>query len=165
MGTAELTVERFDEPDYMHEELVVEIALDDQFKSSELGWAATTRVLIAINPPETGWDAAGDIYSTLSEIGDTEARVFQLQASCDLGELAQSRTNENRALLPPRQPLRRDHQRQRRPLTLRRLLRTYPRPPGPPGLRNVRAALQPTAVTSDKPPSAGSVSRTIDRLR
>ncbi|WP_022899079.1 DUF3039 domain-containing protein [Humibacter albus] len=94
MGTAELTVERFDEPDYMHEELVVEIALDDQFKSSELGWAATTRVLIAINPPETGWDAAGDIYSTLSEIGDTEARVFQLQASCDLGELAQSRTNE-----------------------------------------------------------------------
>ena len=54
---------------------------------AEAIWQATLRVLIAISPPETGWDRVGDTYSTIGEIGSLTLRIDQLQTMTDRGEV------------------------------------------------------------------------------
>jgi hypothetical protein len=82
-----------DDTDFKREEIVVELGLANEVRSSGLGWQATLRVLIAISPPETGWDRLGDTYSTIGEIGSLALRIDQLQAITDRGEVAQSQPN------------------------------------------------------------------------
>jgi hypothetical protein len=93
-GECTLTMTQADETDFKHEEVVVEVDLVNEFRASGLGWQATVRVLIAISPPETGWDRVGDTYSTIGEIGSLALRVDQLQAIMDCGEIAQSHPND-----------------------------------------------------------------------
>jgi hypothetical protein len=82
------------EPEFEREEVVVEFDLANEFRASELGWRATLRVLIAISPPETSWDRAGDTYSTIGEIGSLILRLDWLQTITDRGEVAQSHPND-----------------------------------------------------------------------
>jgi hypothetical protein len=77
-----------------NEEVVVEVDLENKFRASSLGWQATLRVLVAISPPETDWDRAGDTYSTIGEIGSLVSRLNQLQAIIERGQLAQSHPND-----------------------------------------------------------------------
>ncbi len=93
-GECILTLTQTDEPGFRYEEFIVEVELANEFRASALGWQATIRVLIAINPPETGWDRVGDTYSTIADVGSLALRLNQLQAITDRGELAQSRPND-----------------------------------------------------------------------
>jgi hypothetical protein len=93
-GECTLTVEQVPEHGFEHEEVVVELNLANEFRSSDLGWKATLRILIAVSPPETGWDRVGDTYSTIGEIGSLARRLDELQAITESGQVAQSRPND-----------------------------------------------------------------------
>ena len=93
-GECTLTVAQVHEPDFKREETVVEIDLANEFRTSNLGWQATIRVLISVSPPETSWDRFGDTFSTIGEIGSHVLRVDQLQAITNLGQVAQSNPND-----------------------------------------------------------------------
>ena len=93
-GHCALTVVRVSEGDFEHEEIVVEVNLANEFRASDLGWKATLRVLIAVSPPETGWDRVGDVYSTIGDIGSLVRRLDELQAINDSGQVAQSSPND-----------------------------------------------------------------------
>ncbi|WP_051800130.1 DUF3039 domain-containing protein [Catenuloplanes japonicus] len=92
-GECTLTVAEQGDSDFKYEEVIVEIDLASEFRTSELGWQATIRILTVINPPETGWDRVGDTYSTIDDIGNLALRLDQLQEITDRGELAQSHPN------------------------------------------------------------------------
>ncbi|SDT69674.1 Protein of unknown function [Actinoplanes derwentensis] len=93
-GTCEVTLERVREPGFEREETVVEIELENEFRTSHLGWQATMHVLISISPPETGWDRFGDTHSTIDEMGSHALRIDQLQKITDDGLVAQSSSND-----------------------------------------------------------------------
>jgi hypothetical protein len=95
-GECTLTVAQVNEPDFEYEEIVVEIDLENEFRTSNLGWQATIRVLISISPPETSWDRFDNTYSTIGEIESHVLRIDQLRAITNDGQLAQSNPN-NRA--------------------------------------------------------------------
>lgn len=93
-GKCSVTMEQIREPGFDREETVVEIDLEKEFLTSELGWRARMHVLISISPPETGWDRFRDTHSTINEIGSHALRVGQLQKMTDDGEVAQSIPND-----------------------------------------------------------------------
>lgn len=94
-GECTITVAQVHESDFECDEVVIEVDLADEVRTSALGWAATVRVLVAISPPETGWDRVGDTYSTIGELGSLGYRLDQLQAITDRGEIAQSYPNDH----------------------------------------------------------------------
>ncbi|MFI6077685.1 DUF3039 domain-containing protein [Actinoplanes sp. NPDC051343] len=89
-----VAVEQVREPGFEREETVVEIDLENEFRTSNLGWQATMRVLISISPLETSWDRFGDTYSTIDEVGSQALRIDQLQKITDDGLIAQSSPND-----------------------------------------------------------------------
>lgn len=93
-GEFRVTVEQVHEPGFEREETVVEIDLEKEFRTSNLGWQATIRGLISISPPETSWDRFGDTYSTIDEVGSHALRIDQLQKITDEGLVAQSNPND-----------------------------------------------------------------------
>lgn len=78
-ASVDLTVTISDEPDYICEDVVVEINVADRWKNSSLVWPFTIQLLAAISPPQQGWDGAGGIFSNLLEIGSLSKQLEALQ--------------------------------------------------------------------------------------
>ncbi len=93
-GDCGLTIAQVDEPNFEREEIIAEINLEKEFRTSSLGWQATMRVLISISPPETSWDRHGETYSTMGESESHSLRADQLQSIGYDGQLAQSDQND-----------------------------------------------------------------------
>jgi len=74
-----LTVSISSEPDDCYEDVMVEVAIADRWKTSTLAWPLIIQLLATISPPEQGWDVAGEIYSNLLEIGSLSARLGELR--------------------------------------------------------------------------------------
>ncbi len=93
VATVAITVARQPADDYPFDEIVVEFEYAPKHRGSDLAWAATTRLLIAINPPETAWDRYGDTFSTIEEPGRIVTRLTELRSANERGELLSSIEN------------------------------------------------------------------------
>lgn len=62
----------------------------DSYRSTNLLWQLTTRLIISLYPPEQGWDRVGDTYSTIAEPGTWTDRAGALGEIVALNALAQS---------------------------------------------------------------------------
>lgn len=84
--TAVLAWAALHEPEFDYEDLVVEF-IDSDHSSPSLLWTLQQRLLISLAPPTQGWDIAGGIYSAMEEHGHARARLQELQAATQCGEL------------------------------------------------------------------------------
>jgi hypothetical protein len=86
----DLTVVAIRDGDYEADEIDLEIVPSDRWAGSDLLWQLTIRVLIAINPPEQGWDRFDNTYSNIGEPGAWTVRVSELEILVASNELAVS---------------------------------------------------------------------------
>jgi hypothetical protein len=78
------------EPGYGADEIEVEIVPVTSYAGSHLAWQLTIRTLIALSPPEQGWDRYKDCYTNIAEPGAWITRVSELGALVADHELAES---------------------------------------------------------------------------
>ena len=90
LATLTLTVTRVREPGYAADELELEVAPIAAYRMSNLMWQLTTRALIALHPPEQGWDRYRDTFTNLGEAGAWTVRVAELETAVADGELLMS---------------------------------------------------------------------------
>lgn len=87
IGDATITVETTSEDAGRREELLLEVHLASAHLGSSLGWTATRRIIISIDPRETGWDVGGGILSPASGIDWIRARIHALRSFVEADEL------------------------------------------------------------------------------
>jgi Protein of unknown function (DUF3039) len=95
MATLTLTIDPVCEPDYSSDDIVVEIDPVSQYAGQHLLWQLTIRVLIALDPPEQGWDRFGGTYSNIAEPGGWTTRVTELAEYVEGYELVESKPSQH----------------------------------------------------------------------
>lgn len=88
LAEIDITVARFEEPDYRADEVVLTVREQADWKGSNLAAAFTNSLLACVHPPETEWDPTGGHYSNILEIKDLRGRVAQLRSLNESGERA-----------------------------------------------------------------------------
>jgi len=78
LAEVDIIVERFEEPEYHFEEVVLTVHEQADWKGSPLANAFTVSLLACVHPPETDWDPACGSYSNMLEIGTLSNRVDEL---------------------------------------------------------------------------------------
>jgi hypothetical protein len=78
------------ESGYSAEEVEVEVLPAASYRGSQLAWDLTIRVLIALDPPEQGWDRHQDCYSNIGEPGRWTTRITELAQAVADGILVES---------------------------------------------------------------------------
>src|SRR5699024_1610824 len=78
LAEVDIIVERFEEPEYHFEEVVLTVHEQADWKGSPLANAFTVSLLACVHPPETDWDSACGSYSNMLEIGTLSNRVDEL---------------------------------------------------------------------------------------
>lgn len=74
--------------------LLVTIEVERKSIGSPLAWELTTRLLLSLSPPESGWDIGGSTHATLIEHGALPTRGKELRALNSQGLLASSLGNK-----------------------------------------------------------------------
>lgn len=90
LAEVDLIVERFREPDYTAEEVVLTIHEQIGWKGSPLASALALSLLAMVHPPETDWDIGGGSYSNMLEVGTLERRIAELREMSRTGRRATS---------------------------------------------------------------------------
>lgn len=78
LAEVDLIVERFEEPEYHAEEVVLTVREQADWRGSQLAAAFTMSLLACVHPPETDWEVAGGSYSNMLEIGTLSTRIAEL---------------------------------------------------------------------------------------
>lgn len=71
-------------------EVHVRVSVADSWRSSELAWQATVRVLVSVWPPEQDWDRYQDDFINMVTATDIAAQVERLRAAIENSVLAES---------------------------------------------------------------------------
>jgi len=79
LAEVDITVERFEEPDYHAEEVVLTVHEQADWKGSPLATAFVMSLLACVHPPETDWEVAGGSYSNILEVGTLLGRIAELR--------------------------------------------------------------------------------------
>lgn len=79
-ASIDLTVAAVREDGYEADEIELEVIPERRYAGSALLWQLSVRALIAVSPPEQGWDRFGNTYSNIGEPGAWTKRVDDLNA-------------------------------------------------------------------------------------
>ena len=85
LAEVDIIVERFEDPDYHAEEVVLTVDEQADWRGSQLASAFTLFLLACVHPPETDWDVAHGSYSNILEIGTLADRIAELREMSESG--------------------------------------------------------------------------------